>query len=141
MTFKRPESVLVVVRSDDGRYLLLRRVGPPVFWQSVTGSMAWDEDDPAVTARRELAEETGFTHGDLVATGVCNRYPILAQWLHRYPPGVTENTEHVFVLRVPAPRVPHLQLREHDAWVWLPRAAAAARVWSWSNRAAIEAAR
>ena len=62
-TFKRPESVLVVVHTGDGRFLMLRRRAPAGFWQSVTGSLRWDEHDPAVAARRELREETGLEAG------------------------------------------------------------------------------
>ena len=59
--FKRPESVLVVVYTRTGKVLLLRRADHPEFWQSVTGSMEWGDEQPAETAVRELREETGIT--------------------------------------------------------------------------------
>ncbi len=40
---KRPEFVLIIVSSSDAEILMLRRRHPPGFWQSVTGSLKWDE--------------------------------------------------------------------------------------------------
>ena len=57
--YKRPESVLVVVYTADRETLILQRVGNS-FWQSVTGSLNWDEESPEEAARRELFEETGI---------------------------------------------------------------------------------
>src|SRR3989344_7570765 len=95
--FKRPESVLVVVYTRTGKVLLLKRADDPDFWQSVTGSLLWEETEPRQAAARELREETGFraTEGlrDLQLT---HRYPILPKWRQRYAPEVRENTEHVF---------------------------------------------
>ena len=58
--FKRPESVLVVVHTADGLVLMLERVSPPRFWQSVTGSLEPGESFEAA-ARRALKTiaETG----------------------------------------------------------------------------------
>jgi dihydroneopterin triphosphate diphosphatase len=68
-----------------------------------------------------------------------NVYEIFPQWRHRYPPGTTVNSEHVFGLEVPT-RVPVvLAPREHLRYEWLDWRDAAARCFSWSNRAAIEA--
>ena len=55
--FRRPVSVLVVVFTDAGEVLLLRRAKPFDFWQSITGSLHADESH-AQAARRELLEET-----------------------------------------------------------------------------------
>ena len=41
--YKRPESVLVLIYSKTGHVLMLQRVFPEEFWQSVTGSLEWDE--------------------------------------------------------------------------------------------------
>ncbi|HXG28390.1 MAG TPA: dihydroneopterin triphosphate diphosphatase, partial [Nevskiales bacterium] len=88
-------------------------------------------------ARRELHEETGIETDAVIDCGEAHHYPILPEWRHRYAPGVTENHERVFRLEL-AERVPvRLNPAEHDDYCWLPRQAAAARVWSWTNRAAI----
>ncbi|MBK8897167.1 MAG: dihydroneopterin triphosphate diphosphatase [Candidatus Competibacteraceae bacterium] len=136
--YKRPESVLVVVYTATDEVLLLRRCQPPDFWQSVTGSLDWEETDPLDTARRELREETGL--GDEVAVvrcGTINRFPILPPWRPRYAPEAVENIEHVFQVRLSDRRPIVLNPAEHSEYEWLPRAAAAARVTSWTNRDAI----
>jgi len=135
---KRPESVLVVVYTADLDVLLLHRTHPLDFWQSVTGSMRWEEHDPLDTARRELMEETGLVDEGLASCAVSNRFVIRPEWRVRYGPDVTENVEHVYRLRLPG-RVPvMLNSDEHTDYLWLPRAEAAAKVWSWTNREAIE---
>lgn len=136
--YKRPESVLVVVYTAAGEVLVLLRRQPPDFWQSVTGSLRWDETDPLATARRELCEETGLgDEVEVVACGTINRFPILPPWRHRYAPNVTENIEHVFRVLLPERRPIILNPAEHSEYEWLPRAVAAARVASWTNRDAI----
>ena len=57
--FRRPESVLIVIYTAGGEFLLLERRKPPGFWQSVTGSLEWGETIDAA-ASRELKEETGY---------------------------------------------------------------------------------
>ncbi|MCB1826165.1 MAG: dihydroneopterin triphosphate diphosphatase, partial [Candidatus Competibacteraceae bacterium] len=94
---KRPESVLVVIYTTADEVLVLRRRQPADFWQSVTGSLRWEETDPLVAARRELREETGLGDGvEVVTCGTVNRFPILPPWRHRYAPDAVENVEHVF---------------------------------------------
>jgi dATP pyrophosphohydrolase len=93
------------------------------------------------TAERELAEETGIdaaAYGGVVDWQLSNQYAIFPRWRHRYPPGTTHNTEHVFALQVPEPVPVRLAPQEHLAHVWLPWAEAAAKCFSWSNRQAIE---
>ena len=131
-SFKRPESVLIVVHALDGQVLLLRRREPPDFWQSVTGSLEWG-GLPESAARRELYEETGLDATGLVDCQVAYRFPIHTVWRHRYAPDVRENLEHVFLLPLPAPVPVRLEPREHTEYCWLPGAEAAARCFSWSN--------
>jgi dATP pyrophosphohydrolase len=135
---KIPVSTLVVIYTPRLDVLLLERADHPGFWQSVTGSLH-EGESLEQTARREVGEETGIEApaGALEAWNLQNVYEIYPVWRHRYAPGVTHNTEHVFGLRVPD-RVPvRLAPREHLASAWLPWRQAADRVFSWSNRKAI----
>jgi dATP pyrophosphohydrolase len=135
---KIPVSVLVVIYTADGQVLLMERADAPGFWQSVTGSQ--DEGETLEqTAIREVREETGLdaTQFELMPWGIETRYEIYARWRHRYAPGVTHNTEHVFGLKLPAPLPVTLAPREHLRHLWLPWETAAARCFSPSNAAAI----
>lgn len=137
--YKRPESVLVVIYTATGKVLMMRRADHPLFWQSVTGSLEWDTRDTRATAVRELREETGIevAPSQLRDWHASNRYVIFPEWRHRYAPGVTENTEHVFSLELPVePRVT-LNPAEHSAYAWLDFPDAAATATSWTNRDAI----
>lgn len=136
--YKRPESILVVVYTEAGEVLLLRRREPSDFWQSVTGSLEWDEL-PQAAAQRELVEETGLGPQWLVEdTGRHTEFEILPAWRHRYAAGVTRNCEHEFRLRVPGRLPIRLNPDEHLEHRWMPLAEATQQVSSWSNRAAIE---
>jgi len=137
--YKRPESVLVVVYTRAGKVLLLRRADYPEFWQSVTGSMEWGDEQPRETATRELREETGITAVPDVFTDwkVQNRYVIFPQWRYKYAPGVAENTEHFFSLELPDEQPVTLSPGEHSEYVWVPFTEAAERVFSWTNRDAL----
>jgi dATP pyrophosphohydrolase len=140
MHYKQPVSVLVIVYTPDLDVLLIERADYVDHWQSVTGSVETGETLQHA-AVRELAEETGVdaaAYGGVRDWNLSNVFEIFSQWQHRYPPGTTQNTEHVFGLEVPA-RIPvALAPREHLRHVWLPWQDAAARCFSWSNRAAIE---
>ena len=100
--FKIPRSVLVVIHTPALDVLLIERADKPGFWQSVTGSLDAEDEALDATARREVAEETGITGGMLRDWRLENVYEIYPVWRHRYAPGVTHNTEHVFGLTVPA---------------------------------------
>ena len=135
--FKIPESVLVVIYTPALEVLLLERADNPGYWQSVTGSLDAPDEPLAHTARREVREETGIDGGELRDWGLANVYEIYPVWRHRYAPGVTRNTEHVFGLTVAAPVPAVLSPREHRAWQWLPWREAADRCFSPSNAEAI----
>ena len=138
---KIPESVLVVIHTPALQVLLIERADRPGYWQSVTGSLDHPGEALAETCRREVAEETGIdiddAGGRLVDWGLANHYDIYPVWRHRYAPGVTHNTEHVFGLTLPAPVPVRLNPREHLAQVWLPWREAADRCFSPSNAEAI----
>lgn len=139
MRYKQPVSALVLVYTRDLRVLLIERADFPDHWQSVTGSREPGEPLPA-TATRELVEETGIDaarYGGVVDWQLSHDYEIYPQWRHRYRPGTTHNTEHVFGLQVPEPLPVALAPREHRSSVWLPWQEAAAKVFSWTNRDAI----
>jgi dATP pyrophosphohydrolase len=137
--YKIPRSVLVVIHTADLQVLLIERAAAPGFWQSVTGSLDREDEALAVTAAREVAEETGIdaTRYALSDWGIENRYEIFKRWRNRYAPGITHNTEHVFGLILPAPVPVVLAPGEHVAQVWLPWREAAAKCFSWTNRDAI----
>jgi dihydroneopterin triphosphate diphosphatase len=134
---KIPVSVLVVVHQPDGQVLLIERADKPGFWQSVTGSLDRDDEPLETTARREVEEETGITGGTLLDWQLSNVYEIYPVWRHRYAPGVTHNTEHVFGLTVPPGTPVRLSPREHTRHAWLPWREAADRCFSPSNAEAI----
>ena len=139
MTYKLPVSVLVVVHTADLEVLLLERAARAGFWQSVTGSLDRLDEPLEAAAAREVEEETGIGagHGRLLRWNVTNTFEIYARWRHRFAPGVTHNTEHVFGFTLPG-RIPvTLSPREHVAFQWLPWPEAAEKCFSWSNRDAI----
>lgn len=138
MTPKVPVSVLVVIHNPALDVLLLERASHPGFWQSVTGSQERGESLVA-TAAREVAEETGIVAPETAFRDwhLSNRFEIFAEWRHRYAPGVTHNTEHVFSLCVAAGTAVTIAPAEHLAQRWLPWREAAAACFSWSNRDAI----
>ena len=138
MGFKQPVSVLVVIYTAALDVLLLERADFPGHWQSVTGSRDGDET-LRETVLREVGEETGLDAGNFVLTDwqLQNEYEIYSKWRHRYPPGITQNTEHVFGLQLPQQHPVQLSPREHLRFQWLPWREAAEKVFSPSNRAAI----
>jgi dihydroneopterin triphosphate diphosphatase len=141
---KIPQSVLVVIHSPELEVLLIERAKQPGFWQSVTGSKDHLDEDWALTAIREVAEETGIVVGSPQVPAAAlrdwaleNVYEIYPVWRHRYAPGVTHNTERVFSLQVPRDTPITLAPREHTQHVWLPWQEAADRCFSPSNAEAI----
>jgi dATP pyrophosphohydrolase len=135
---KIPLSVLVIIHTPDLQILLLERAGAPGLWQSVTGSLEPGETLEQ-TAIREVREETGLDARQFTLTDwkLDYEFEIFERWRHRYAPGVTHNTEHVFSLAVPAPLPVTLAPGEHLGHVWLPWREAADTCFSWSNAAAI----
>jgi len=127
---------LVLICTEDDQVLLLERADIPGFWQSVTGSLEANETTSDAAAR-ELFEETG-----LVACPTdCQQsvqFPIHEAWASRFAPGVTHNTEHWFLYRLPTSVAVSLQPDEHTRYEWLSTADALVRCSSESNRAAIQ---
>ena len=137
MPYKIPISVLVVVYTEAGEFLMLRRCHPDDFWQSVTGSLKKDET-PIMAARRELFEETGIDAGEqIIDCQHQNRFPIIPPWRDRYAPEVSHNTEHLFRLKLSEPIAIELNPKEHSEFRWLPQLEAATLASSYTNRDAI----
>ena len=141
---KIPESVLVVIHTPALDVLLIERADKPGFWQSVTGSKDAISEPLLETCVREVGEETGIAIGSLSVPltslrdwQLANVYEIYPVWRHRYAPGVTHNTEHVFGLTVPAGTPVTLSPREHLRFAWLPWREAADRCFSPSNAEAV----
>ena len=137
--FKIPESVLVVIYTPQLDVLLIERADHPGFWQSVTGSRDAVDEPLLETALREVQEETGIvaSSAQMRDWGLVNVYDIYPAWRHRYAPGVTRNTEHVFGLCLPTACAVTLSPREHTASQWLAHQAAADKCFSPSNAEAI----
>ena len=133
-SFRRPESVLIVIYTAGREFLLLERRKPPGFWQSVTGSLEWGETADAA-ARRELIEETGITQGHLRNLQWTQVYEILPEFGKTYGPGVTHNLEHAFALKL-MQRV-QVVLSEHLQYRWLSAGEAIEKASSNTNRAVI----
>lgn len=139
MTFKIPESALVVIYDVKGRVLVLQRNDDAGFWQSVTRTLEPSEV-PVQTALREVKEETGI---DIVANGfdlndcrTANQYAIRPKWRHRYAPECKFNTEYVFTVCVSGDE--KIELTEHLSFQWLTKSKAMEKVWSETNKLAIQ---
>ncbi len=136
MEHKRPESVLVLVYTQQGEVLMLRRKFPNDFWQSITGSLEWDEE-PMQAAIRELEEETGINNCDIKDCHFSQTFEIYSIWRKRYAPGVTENREHVFRLEIPEKIEIKINPREHEEYKWVSRQEALEIAFSHTNQDAI----
>jgi dATP pyrophosphohydrolase len=128
---------LIVIYTDGGEFLLLERRRPPGFWQSVTGSLEWDESADSA-ARREVVEETGITQGVLVNLQWTQVYEILPAFGRVYAPGITRNLEHAFSLRLTRRLPVTLSDSEHVRFQWASGEEAVALVSSSTNRTVIE---
>ena len=137
--YKIPVSVLVVIYTPSLNVLLLERTDRPDFWQSVTGSKDTLDESLSLTAHREVLEETGIDSQQFLLQdwNLINRYEIYPVWRHRYAPGITENTEHVFGLCVNDVVSVKISPREHLNYQWLPYQKAADLCFSASNAEAI----
>ena len=137
--YKTPISALVLIYTQNSQtkdllVMIMERADKAGFWQSVTGSLEGIET-PYQAAIREVKEETGlngldFDFQDWHASNVYKIYP---HWRHRYAPGVTENIEHLFALRLPEKMPITLAPNEHTRYEWVDWREAAKRVFSWTN--------
>ena len=139
--FKRPESVLIIICTTDQQVLLMERLHPKKFWQSVTGSLE-EGESAQQTAERELFEETGLKVGvaeiNVEDAGVQNIYPIHPAWRHRYPESVQYNKENVFIVRLNSTCDIYYSSGEHCESRWLDKQQAVELCSSVTNTRAIE---
>ncbi|MCX8728793.1 dihydroneopterin triphosphate diphosphatase [Gilliamella sp. B2969] len=139
-TFKKPESVLVVIYCQITlRCLMMQRKDDPNFWQSVTGSLE-NNELPIETAIREVNEETGIdivgSNLSLIDAKHVVEFEIFPQFRHRYAPQVKINKEHWFYLPLTTEVKP--MLSEHLAYQWMSIQDAANLTLSPNNREAIK---
>jgi dATP pyrophosphohydrolase len=134
---KRPISVLVVVFTAAGEFLLMNRTRPAGFWQSVTGSLRPGES-PRSAAIRELREETGLLGTSrLIDLRQSRLFPIVRAWRDRYANNVCFNREHWFAVCLPHRRIIRLDPAEHSECLWVPLDRAVKLAGSWTNREAL----
>lgn len=137
MVYKRPSSVLVVIFTFAGEFLLMRRTEPADFWQSVTGSLRAGET-PRRAAVREVREETALLGSSrLMDLHQVRLFPIVRAWRARYREQHGFNREYWFALGLTQRRLIRLNAAEHSDYQWLPAPAALAQVSSRTNREAI----
>ncbi|MBI79673.1 MAG: dihydroneopterin triphosphate diphosphatase [Pseudomonadota bacterium] len=135
--YRRPESVLVVIYTFYMDFLLLERTHPVNFWQSVTGTICWNED-PHDAAIREVKEETGLSSESIIDAKLKNKFSILPEWKDRYDPKVNFNTEHLWYLKIPQKVSIDLCYKEHKSYKWVKSEQALKMVQSWTNKEAIK---
>jgi len=121
---------------------LIERADHHGYWQSVTGSLNQIDEALHIAAAREVFEETGIDIDQLPEESLQSmnyhiNYEIYPEWRHRYPDGVTQNTEHWFKLQLPRKMPIKLSPREHISHQWLDIQSAAKLCFSPSNQEAI----
>ncbi len=131
-----------MIYKSNGDVLLIERADRANFWQSVTGSLDFPDEDLSLAAAREVLEETGIDVRLLPAGSLEDmhhqiEYEIYPAWQYRYAPGVFRNTEHWFSLEVTDNIEVILAPREHVAYQWLPYHEAIEKCFSPSNSEAI----
>ncbi|WP_410498373.1 dihydroneopterin triphosphate diphosphatase [Chitinibacter sp. S2-10] len=138
MPYKQPVSILLIIHTPELDVLLLERNEFGNAWQSVTGSR---ENDEALieTARRELMEETGIRVEleQIRDWQQSQDFEIFEIWRHRYAPGVTHNTEHVFSVELAQVCEIEIAAREHQRYKWVNWRQAIEMVFSPSNAEAL----
>ncbi len=121
---------------------MIERADHHGYWQSVTGGLNQIDEPLQIAAAREVFEETGIDihqlpDGSLQSMNHHIDYEIYPEWRHRYPDGVTQNTEHWFKLQLPRKMPIKLSPREHISHQWLDVQSAAKLCFSPSNQEAI----
>lgn len=140
MKKKIPKSVLVIAHDKDLNVLLLERADHKNFWQSITGSLDFAEENLLDAAKRELEEETGIKtdNENWLDWKLSRRFKIFSHWKHRYDENINFNTEHIFSVCVDSKNKIILSPREHVNFTWIFWREAADKCFSWTNVLAIK---
>lgn len=128
----REVSVLV---HRDGCLLLMRRARDGIWHIPAGGADAGETNEEA--ARRELFEESGLRVDRVIVLGHMCRYPIMAEDVRPYPPGVAEITHETFAAQAPAGWQPLLDA-EHTEHRWVPFDEAPSQLYFNETREAFE---
>ena len=128
----REVSVLV---HRDGYLLLMRRARDGIWHIPAGGAEAGETNEQA--AKRELLEESGLRVDRLDVLGHVCRYPIMADDVRPYPPGLTDITHETFAARAPADWQPLLDA-QHTEHRWVAFDAAAGELYFEDTREALE---
>jgi dATP pyrophosphohydrolase len=78
------------------------------------------------------------TEGRLSDCDTVRTFEIDPRWRDRFPPGITHNREHEWRYRLPGRVDVVLDRKEHSRVEWCPIEEAISRVWSWTNREALQ---
>ena len=140
MKKKIPKSVLVIAHDKDLNVLLLERADHKNFWQSITGSLDFAEENLLDAAKRELEEETGIKtdNENWLDWNLSRRFKIFSHWKHRYDENINFNTEHIFSVCVDSSSQSILKTRKHVNFTWIFWREAADKCFSWTNVLAIK---
>jgi len=156
--YKIPISILVVIFNTKHEILLLKRVNSFNFWQSVTGSIDFEDEELDIAAKREILEETGIVLNDNKVINTCieslklnelslytlynlnysTEYEIFPQFRYRYEEDIHINQEHWFMLKVEENYPININAQEHTKYQWLTWQEAIKQCFSPSNAIAIQ---
>ena len=110
---KIPLSVRGVIHAPNQDVLLIERAKQPGFWQSVTGSKDTLDEDWALTALREVAEETGLAARIVAPLGS-------VAYVYADARGEVDKTVHFFLMELASAEVGPIDGElERVAWVAL----------------------
>ena len=116
---ERPDAAIVFPVTDEGEVLLVRQYRPPLDLMELglPAGLIESGEEPEVAARRELAEETGYSGGKWETLGALASSPslknnwahlFLAQGVGRAGDQALDEYERLDVVRVPLEEVPGL---------------------------------
>ncbi|MGB3681634.1 MAG: NUDIX hydrolase [Rubrobacteraceae bacterium] len=116
---ERPDAAIVFPVTNEGEVLLVRQYRPPLELMELglPAGLVEPGEKPEIAARRELAEETGYSGGEWEDLGALASSPslkdnwaylFLAQGVERIGDQALDEFERLDVVRVPLEEVPRL---------------------------------